>query len=181
MVYQRQYWNEYDESKTETQNIENGSVVTSERLNTLENGVVSNYSELDSKKVDRNGAGQVRWANLAQDARNNISGGKVAIVGPGSVLTESVVDGVITRLKLSPDLSGFNQNRTEITYDDQNRVKMATEKNGDLVISRIELVYDALGRLQNITESANGKKIFTSIIYHTDGRISYLKNEMGEQ
>lgn len=53
MAYQRQYWKDYDESKTETQNIETGSVVTAERLNVLENGVVLNYNELDIKKSDK--------------------------------------------------------------------------------------------------------------------------------
>lgn len=49
MAYQRQYWKDYDESKTETQNIEAGSVVTAERLNVLENGVVLNYQEVTSQ------------------------------------------------------------------------------------------------------------------------------------
>ncbi|MGH1746419.1 SGNH/GDSL hydrolase family protein [Enterococcus entomosocium] len=53
MVYQRHYWKDYDESKTETQNIEDGAVVTTEKLNELENGVVSNYKELDVKKTDK--------------------------------------------------------------------------------------------------------------------------------
>lgn len=53
MVYQRHYWKDYDENKTETQNIEAGAVVTTEKLNEIENGIVANYSELDIKKSDK--------------------------------------------------------------------------------------------------------------------------------
>ena len=53
MVYKRHYWKDYDETKTETQNIEAGAVVTTEKLNEIENGIVANYSELDIKKSDK--------------------------------------------------------------------------------------------------------------------------------
>lgn len=53
MVYQRHYWKDYDESKTETQNIEDGAVLTTEKLNELEGGVVSNHSEIELKKADK--------------------------------------------------------------------------------------------------------------------------------
>lgn len=42
MSYKQQYWNDYDENKSETQNIENGAVVTSERMNYIENGISQN-------------------------------------------------------------------------------------------------------------------------------------------
>gem|GEM_PF-3168079 len=60
----------------------------------------SQVDVLISDKVDKSGAGQVRWANIAQDAREQISGGKTAVVGTDSVLTESIVDGVVTQSKL---------------------------------------------------------------------------------
>jgi len=53
VVYQRHYWKDYDESKTETHNIENDAVVTAEKLNEIENGIVANYIELDIKKSDK--------------------------------------------------------------------------------------------------------------------------------
>lgn len=53
MAYQRHYWKDYDETKTEIQNIEAGAVVTTEKLNEIENGIVVNYSELDIKKSDK--------------------------------------------------------------------------------------------------------------------------------
>lgn len=121
MAYQRQYWKEYDESKTETQNIENGSVVTAERLNILESGVVSNYNELDTTKadktalaqtnasmatnlatkVDKGGNEQVTLRMLSQEVKTAMTGGSVAVIGPGGVNTSTIVDGAVTDKKVS--------------------------------------------------------------------------------
>lgn len=54
----------------------------------------------DDNKVDKNGTGQIKWANLAQDAREQISGGKVAVVGNNAVATSNIVDGAVTDTKL---------------------------------------------------------------------------------
>ena len=54
----------------------------------------------DENKVDKNGSGQIKWANLAQDAREQISGGKVAVVGNNAVSTSNIVDGAVTDTKL---------------------------------------------------------------------------------
>lgn len=51
-------------------------------------------------KVDKKGTGQITWANLAQDAREQISGGKVAVVGNNSVGEANIVDGAVTDKKL---------------------------------------------------------------------------------
>ncbi|RIB35924.1 SGNH/GDSL hydrolase family protein [Streptococcus anginosus] len=57
-------------------------------------------SQLVNDKVDKNGAAQVTWAMLAQDAREHISGNKVAVVGNNAVSTSNIVDGSITDTKL---------------------------------------------------------------------------------
>lgn len=54
----------------------------------------------DNDKVDKNGTGQIKWGNLAQDAREQISGGKVAVVGNNAVATSNIVDGAVTDTKL---------------------------------------------------------------------------------
>ena len=54
----------------------------------------------DDNKVDKNGTGQIKWANLAQDAREQISGGKVAVVGNNAVATSNIVNGAVTDSKL---------------------------------------------------------------------------------
>ena len=55
----------------------------------------------DVRKVDKNGAGQITWGMIAQDARENISGDKVAIVGNDSVLEPHIVDKQVTERKTS--------------------------------------------------------------------------------
>lgn len=57
-------------------------------------------SQLVNDKVDKNGAAQVTWAMLAQDAREHISGNKVAVVGNNAVSTSNIVDRSITDTKL---------------------------------------------------------------------------------
>lgn len=55
--------------------------------------------EIASTKVDKNGVAQVSWEMLNQDAREQIAGDKVAVVGKNAVSTENVVDKSQTTLK----------------------------------------------------------------------------------
>ncbi|HGJ7043366.1 TPA: SGNH/GDSL hydrolase family protein [Streptococcus pneumoniae] len=57
-------------------------------------------SQLINDKVDKNGAGQVTWAMLAQDAREQIAGTKVAVVGNNAVSSANIVNGSVTDAKL---------------------------------------------------------------------------------
>ncbi|MDT2769612.1 SGNH/GDSL hydrolase family protein [Enterococcus pseudoavium] len=56
-------------------------------------------ASLNSNKVDRGGVSQVSWGMLDQDAKENISGGKVAVVGIDSVSTENIVAQSVTTEK----------------------------------------------------------------------------------
>ena len=57
-------------------------------------------SQLTNDKVDKNGAAQVTWAMLAQDAREQIAGTKVAVVGNNAVSSTNIVNGSVTDQKL---------------------------------------------------------------------------------
>lgn len=57
-------------------------------------------SQLINDKVDKNGAAQITWAMLAQDAREQISGNKVAVVGNNAVSSANIVNGSVTDAKL---------------------------------------------------------------------------------
>ncbi|MDK4352447.1 SGNH/GDSL hydrolase family protein [Enterococcus thailandicus] len=63
------------------------------------NGWRSNIDTLAINKVDKGGAAQVTWGMLAQDAREQISGDKVAVVGENAVSTSNIVDGSLTEKK----------------------------------------------------------------------------------
>lgn len=68
-------------------------------LNSKINNLNTEINTLNKGKVSKNGVGEVTWANIAQDARENISGGTTAIVGTDSVSTVNVVDNSITSAK----------------------------------------------------------------------------------
>ncbi|MCT0501741.1 hypothetical protein [Lactococcus cremoris] len=48
MSYEKQTWNKYDDLKTEEENIENGAVVTDNRMNHMESGIGDNDTNLAS-------------------------------------------------------------------------------------------------------------------------------------
>lgn len=69
MTYVPQVWRDYDDKKTETQNIELGAVPTAERLNNIEAGIVEVYEALDLKKADvsklsKNDRIWIGWATM---------------------------------------------------------------------------------------------------------------------
>lgn len=54
MSYEKQTWNKYDELKTEEENIENGAVVTDNRMNHIEEGIESNDKANSSQSQSMN-------------------------------------------------------------------------------------------------------------------------------
>lgn len=60
---------------------------------------------LENGKVDKSGQMQVNWANIAQDARENITGGTTAVVGVDSVGTTNIIDNSVTINKLKDNVS----------------------------------------------------------------------------
>lgn len=119
MVYQRHFWKDYDESKTETQNIADGAVVTTEKLNEMEIGIDSKADKTAltqvntnllsglSQKVDKGGNEQITLGMLAQQVKTAMTGGSVAVVGSNAVNTSNIVDGATTNAKLS-DIFGYS-------------------------------------------------------------------------
>ena len=51
MTYKKQTWRDYDDTKTEIQNLNNGAVVTPERMNHIETGIANsaNKEEVTTK------------------------------------------------------------------------------------------------------------------------------------
>ena len=47
MAYQKQVWRDFDDTKTELQNINNGAVATPERLNHIENGIANSADKAE--------------------------------------------------------------------------------------------------------------------------------------
>lgn len=111
MVYQRHFWKDYDESKTETQNIADGAVVTTEKLNEMEIGIDSKADKTAlsqtnifitnglNSKVDKGGNEQISMGMLTTEVKKAMTGGSVAVVDDGSVNTSAVVNDAITTPK----------------------------------------------------------------------------------
>ncbi|MDT2990033.1 hypothetical protein [Enterococcus casseliflavus] len=122
MVYQRHYWKDYDENKTETQNIEAGAVVTTEKLNEMEGGIVSkanqeevdkvikNVDSLSNNKVDKDGVEQVGLENLTQQVKSIIAGSNAL----PSVKDNSVSTSNIVRKSVTTDKTNFIEADTNI-------------------------------------------------------------------
>lgn len=72
MSYDKQTWNKYDELKTEEENIENGAVVTDNRMNHMENGIGDNDANLASHLADKNNPHKVTAAQVGLDKVDNV-------------------------------------------------------------------------------------------------------------
>ncbi|KAF6649076.1 hypothetical protein, partial [Lactococcus sp. EKM101L] len=102
-------------------------------------------------KVDKGGNEQVSWANLSQEAKKNISGDKVAVVGDNSVTTSTVADNAITRAKTNK-YSQTNEKYLDSNYDlntvfEEGRyvVTTATNKPSDVGTASGFLVVEPFG------------------------------------
>ena len=81
MSYEKQTWNKYDDLKTEEENIENGAVVTDNRMNHIEEGIyshtidISNPHKVTAAQV---GLGNIQNFGLAteDEAKQGISNAK---------------------------------------------------------------------------------------------------------
>lgn len=85
---------------------------TNERIDSVEDRTTS----LENGKVDKNGVQQVTWANLAQDARENIAGDTTAVVGVDSVGTENIIDNAVTQRKTGWLVNNYNMNLFDGVY-----------------------------------------------------------------
>lgn len=72
MSYEKQTWNKYDELKTEEENIENGAVVTDNRMNHMESGIGDNDTNIASHLADKNNPHKVTAAQVGLDKVDNV-------------------------------------------------------------------------------------------------------------
>ncbi|KST87635.1 Phage tail assembly [Lactococcus lactis subsp. lactis] len=72
MSYEKQTWNKYDDLKTEEENIENGAVVTDNRMNHIEDGIGDNNTNLASHLVNTNNPHKVTAAQVGLDKVDNV-------------------------------------------------------------------------------------------------------------
>lgn len=116
MSYEKQTWNQYDELKTEEENIKNGAVVTDNRMNHMESGIGDNDANLASHLADKNnphkvtaaqvGLGNVQNFGLAteDEAKQGISNAKYMTPS----LTQAVLSANINSIAYANSADGTN-------------------------------------------------------------------------
>lgn len=72
MSYEKQTWNKYDDLKTEEENIENGAVVTDNRMNHIEEGIGDNNTNLASHLANTNNPHKVTAVQVGLDKVDNV-------------------------------------------------------------------------------------------------------------
>lgn len=126
-------------------------------------------SQLTNDKVDKNGAAQVTWAMLAQDAREQITGSKVAVVGNNAVSSANIVNGSVTDAKLDERM-GFGLMLS-------GRLKIDV-KNSTISLnsgSWIQVGKRQFGVPKNLTTPLPKENVSQYVIYNDETKELYVK------
>lgn len=126
-------------------------------------------SQLINDKVDKNGAAQVTWAMLAQDAREQITGSKVAVVGNNAVSSANIVNGSVTDAKLDERM-GFGLMLS-------GRLKIDV-KNSTVSLnsgSWIQVGKRQFGVPKNLTTPLPKENVSQYVIYNDETKELYVK------
>lgn len=127
-------------------------------------------SQLTNDKVDKNGAAQVTWAMLAQDAREQIAGSKVAVVGNNAVSSANIVNGSVTDAKLDERMGFGLMLAGRLTIDAKNSTISLNSGSWVQVGKRTFEV------TKNLTTSLPKETISQYVIYNDETKDLYVKN-----
>ena len=126
-------------------------------------------SQLINEKVDKNGAAQVTWAMLAQDAREQIAGSKVAVVGNNAVSSANIVNGSVTDAKLDERMGFGLMLSGRLTIDVKNSTISLTSG------SWIQVGKRQFGVPKNLTTSLPKENVSQYVIYNDETKELYVK------
>lgn len=127
-------------------------------------------SQLTNDKVDKNGAAQVTWAMLAQDAREQIAGSKVAVVGNNAVSSANIVNGSVTDVKLDERMGFGLILAGRLTIDAKNSTISLTSG------SWVQVGKRKFGVTKNLTTSLPKETVSQYVIYNDETQDLYVKN-----
>ena len=126
-------------------------------------------SQLINEKVDKNGAAQVTWAMLAQDAREQIAGSKVAVVGNNAVSSANIVNGSVTDAKLDERMGFGLMLSGRLTINVKNSTISLTSG------SWIQVGKRQFGVPKNLTTSLPKENVSQYVIYNDETKELYVK------
>lgn len=153
MSYEKQTWNKYDELKTEEENIENGAVVTDNRMNHMESGIGDNDNNLASHLADKNnphkvtaaqvGLGNVQNFGLAteDEAKQGISNAKYMTPS----LTQAVLSANINSIAYANSADGTDGFTT--VYPNLNLLVNSSAKTKDGFFKNFDKVENDYGEV----------------------------------
>ena len=153
MSYEKQTWNKYDELKTEEENIENGAVVTDNRMNHMESGIGDNDANLASHLADKNnphkvtaaqvGLGNVQNFGLAteDEAKQAISNAKYMTPS----LTQAVLSANINSIAYANSANGTDGFTT--VYPNLNLLINSAAKTKDGFFKNFDKVENGYGEV----------------------------------
>lgn len=127
-------------------------------------------SQLINDKVDKNGTAQVTWAMLAQDAREQIAGTKVAVVGNNAVSSANIVNGSVTDAKLDERMGFGLMIAGRLTIDVKNSIVTLTSG------SWVQVGKRKFGVTKNLTTSLPKETISQYVIYNDETQDLYVRN-----
>lgn len=127
-------------------------------------------SQLINDKVDKNGAAQVTWAMLAQDAREQIAGSKVAVVGNNAVSSANIVNGSVTDEKLDERMGFGLMIAGRLTIDAKNST--VTLANG----SWFQVGKRKANVNKNLSASLPKEAVSQYVIYNDETNELYVRN-----
>lgn len=127
-------------------------------------------SQLTNDKVDKNGAAQVTWAMLAQDAREQITGSKVAVVGNNAVSSANIVNGSVTDEKLDERMGFGLVIAGRLTIDAKNST--VTLANG----SWFQVGKRKASVNENLSASLPKETVSQYVIYNDKTNKLYVRN-----
>lgn len=127
-------------------------------------------SQLTNDKVDKNGAAQVTWAMLAQDAREQIAGSKVAVVGNNAVSSANIVNGSVTDAKLDERMGFGLMLAGRLTIDAKSST--VTLANG----SWIQVGKRKANVNKNLSASLPKEAVSQYVIYNDETNELYVRN-----
>lgn len=126
-------------------------------------------SQLTAEKVDKGGAAQVTWAMLAQDAREQIAGSKVAVVGNNAVSSANIVNGSVTDAKLDERMGFGLMLSGRLTIDVKNST--ISLNSG----SWIQVGKRQFGVPKNLTTPLPKENVSQYVIYNDETKELYVK------
>lgn len=127
-------------------------------------------SQLINDKVDKNGTAQVIWSMLAQDAREHISGNKVAVVGNNAVSSANIVNGSVTDAKLDERMGFGLMLAGRLTIDAKNSTVTLASGSWFQVGKRKASVNE------NLSASLPKETVSQYVIYNDETHELYVRN-----